>query len=255
VNRFTFHDIVMGSYYARIGRADKAAPWLKNDFERSDLSSMNLGLEALVKARCHMVEGRYPAALATLSIIVNRNNSIDAGGFLFGMVSAKAMEAACLYRTHDKTNAFIALERAYSLAAPNGQDMPFLEMGKNMRSMAAAALKDKEFADTTIPRIWLEKIRLGASAYAKKLFAIAARYENRIGGTAARPVEGVQAPLSRREKEVLTAILQGMTRVEIAAKTSLSANTVKSITRNVYSKLGALNKADAVRIAVGMDLT
>ena len=60
--------------------------------------------------------------------------------------------------------------------------------------------------------------------------------------------------LSRREKEVLTAILQGMTRLEIAAQTSLSANTIKSITRSVYNKLGALNKADAARIAASMDL-
>jgi LuxR family maltose regulon positive regulatory protein len=254
VNRFTFHDIVMGSYYAQIGRTDKVAPWLKNDFERSDLSSMNLGLEVLVKARCHMVEQRYPAALATLSIIVNRNNPFDAGGFLFGMVSAKAMEAACLYRNYDKTNAFIALERAYSLAAPNGLDMPFVEMGKDMRSLAEAALKEKETANITIPRSWLDKIRLGASAYAKKLFVVASHYQTGTGRAAARPVEGVQVSLSRREKEVLTAILQGMTRVEIAAQTSLSANTIKSITRSVYNKLGALNKADAARIAASMDL-
>jgi LuxR family maltose regulon positive regulatory protein len=124
-----------------------------------------------------------------------------------------------------------------------------------MRSLAEAALRDGESAGIRIPRIWLEKIRLGASAYAKKLFAIAARYRSGSGETAARPDEGVQVPLSRREKEVLTAILQGMTRMEIAAQTSLSANTIKSITRSVYNKLGALNKADAVRIASGMDLT
>jgi LuxR family maltose regulon positive regulatory protein len=116
-----------------------------------------------------------------------------------------------------------------------------------------ALLKDKDL-ETGIPRSWLEKIRLGASAYAKKLFAIAGRYQAGGGGNAARPAEGVQVALSRREKEVLIALLQGMTRMEIAAQTSLSANTIKSITRSVYNKLGALNKADAVRIAAGMNL-
>jgi LuxR family maltose regulon positive regulatory protein len=40
-----------------------------------------------------------------------------------------------------------------------------------------------------------------------------------------------------------------MTQEEIASVSSLSVNTVKSMIRSVYNKLGALNKADAVRIA------
>ncbi|MDR1249555.1 MAG: LuxR C-terminal-related transcriptional regulator [Treponema sp.] len=256
VNRFTFFDIVTGSYYARIGLMDRVARWLKNDFEGSDLNSMNLGLEVLVKARCHLVEKRYPAALAALSVISNRSNPYDAGDFLFGMVIGKAMEAVCRYRMRDKSGAFAALEQAYRLASPNGLDMPFIELGKDMRSLVEAALKDPaSAADTAIPRDWLEKIRLGASAFAKKLFVIAERYRTEEGGTAAHPSPGGQTALSRREKEVLTAILQGMTREEIAALTSLSANTIKSVTRSVYNKLGALNKADAVRIASGMDLS
>jgi LuxR family maltose regulon positive regulatory protein len=252
--RFTAHDIVSASYYARIGRTDKVASWLKNDFEGSDLNSMNLGREVLVKARCHLMDRRYPAVLATLSILEKRDTPYDAGDFLFGMICTKSMEAVCRYRSHDKDGAFTALERAYRLSAPNELNMPFIELGKDMRSLVEAALKDKEFTETAIPREWLEKIRLGASAYAKKLFAIAAHYRAEEEGGAARSVEGLQATLSRREKEVLTAILQGMTRMEIAAQTSLSANTIKSITRSVYNKLGALNKADAVRIAAGMDL-
>jgi LuxR family maltose regulon positive regulatory protein len=255
VNRFIFFDTVSGAYFARIGMLNRVARWLKNDFEGSDLNSMNLGLEVLVKARCHMVERRYPAALAALSIIINRNNPYDAGDFLFGMIIAKAMESVCRYRIRDKSGAFAALEQAYRLAAPNGLDMPFIELGKDMRSLVEAALKDTTPADMAIPRDWLEKIRLGASAYAKKLFIIAARYRTEERGTAAHPPSGGQTALSRREKEVLTAMLQGMTREEIAALTSLSANTIKSVTRSVYNKLGALNKADAVRIASGMDLT
>jgi LuxR family maltose regulon positive regulatory protein len=249
-NRFTFHDILIASFYSRIGRTDKVPQWIKNDFERSDLNSMNLGMEVLVKARCHMVERRYPAALAALSILENRNNPYDAGTFLFGIVSVKILDAVCRYRNHDKSGAFASLEQAYRLAAPNGLDMPFIEMGKDMRSLADAALKE----GSNIPCDWLEKIRLGASAYAKKLFTIAEQCRAEDGETASRPLANDQAALSPREKEVLTALLHGMTRVEIAAQTSLSANTVKSITRSIYNKLGALNKADAVRIAVGMDL-
>jgi LuxR family maltose regulon positive regulatory protein len=250
INRFIFHDIAMASFYSRIGRTDKVVHWLKNDFEGSDLNSMNLGLEVLVKTRCHMAERRYPAALAALSILENRNNPYDAGDFLFGMIVVKILDAVCLYRSRDKSGAFASLEQAYRLAAPNGLDMPFIELGKDMRSLADAALKD----GGNIPREWLEKIRLGASAYAKKLFTVAEQCRAEDGETASHAPANDQASLSPREKEVLTALLQGMTRMEIAAQTSLSANTIKSITRSIYNKLGALNKADAVRIAAGMDL-
>ncbi|MDR2079682.1 MAG: LuxR C-terminal-related transcriptional regulator, partial [Treponema sp.] len=250
INRFLFHDILIASFYSRIGRMDKVPQWLKNDFEGSDLNSMNLGMEVLIKARCHMVERRYPSALAVLSILENRNNPYDAGDFLFGMVSVKILDAVCRYRNHDKSGAFASLEQAYRLAAPNGLDMPFIELGKDMRSLADAALKD----GSNIPREWLEKIRLGASAYAKKLFAVAEQCRAEDEETVSRTLANDPAALSPREKEVLTALLQGMTRIEIAAQTSLSANTVKSITRSIYNKLGARNKADAVRIAAGMDL-
>jgi LuxR family maltose regulon positive regulatory protein len=112
-----------------------------------------------------------------------------------------------------------------------------------MRALAAAALKDKAAG---LPRDWLEKVRLGAAGYAKKLFTLAERSR-----PAALPQgAGDQGPnLSRRELEVLTGLYQGMTQKEIAGISSLSVNTVKSVIRNVYTKLGAVNKADAVRIA------
>ncbi|MDR0584161.1 MAG: LuxR C-terminal-related transcriptional regulator [Treponema sp.] len=256
VNRFTFHDVICGWYYSRVGQTERVPHWLKNDFEGSDLNSMNLGLEILVKARYHMAEGRYPEALATLNLIENRSNTYDAGDFLFGMIILKALGAVCRYHNRDKSGAFAALETAYHLAAPNELDMPFIELGKDMRALAGAALKE----NTSIPPEWLKKIRLGASSYAKKLFSVAAQYRTGDGKTVKTGTAAKAAPyqtgveLSRREKQVLTALSQGMTRAEIAVQTSLSENTIKSITRSVYNKLGALNKADAVRIAASIGL-
>jgi LuxR family maltose regulon positive regulatory protein len=239
INRFTYHDISVGWYYSQIGQMDKVAPWLKNDFEGSDLNSMNLGLEVLVKAKCHLAEKRYPAALATLTIMESRKNPYDAGDFVMGKIEIKALEAVCRYQDRDRKGAFTALATAYNLAQPNAFYMPFTELGKDMRTLAGAALKDKS---SGLPQDWLEKIRLGASGYAKKLFATAEHSRpaaSRAGGAA----------LSRRELEVLTGLYQGMTQEEIAALSSLSVNTVKSVIRSVYTKLGAVNKADALRIA------
>ncbi|MCL2472145.1 MAG: helix-turn-helix transcriptional regulator, partial [Treponema sp.] len=60
--------------------------------------------------------------------------------------------------------------------------------------------------------------------------------------------------LSSQELSVLAGISRGMTREEIAKDLSTSINTVKNILKTVYEKLGAYNKADAIRIASGTGL-
>jgi LuxR family maltose regulon positive regulatory protein len=248
INRFTYYDIVTGWYYSQIGRTDKVAPWLKNDFEGSDLNSMNIGLEVLVKAKCHLAEKRYPAALAALAIMETRKNQYDSGDFVLGKISLRSLEAVCRYQNRDKEGAFAALETAYSLARPNDLYMPFTELGKDMRALVAAALKDKV---SGLPQNWLEKIRISAAAYAKKLFTVAEQYRP-VPSSQSSPVQGMN--LSHREIEVLTSLSQGMTREEIAGFSSLSANTIKSVIRSAYNKLGAVNKADAIRIAAAMEI-
>jgi LuxR family maltose regulon positive regulatory protein len=245
VSRFTYYDIVLGWYYTQVGQTDKVASWLKNDFEESDLHFMAQGMEVLVKAKCHFAEKRYSAALAVLG---SRRNKYDAGDFVMGMIEITILEALCRYRLRDKAAAFTALEKAYLLARPNALYMPFMEMGKDMRALAGAALKDKI---PGIPAAWLERVRRNASAYAKKLFFAAEQYRQPKQGPGAH---FAGTALSRREREVLAGLSQGLTREEIAGFSSISVNTVKSVIRSIYNKLGAANRADAVRIATSLGL-
>jgi LuxR family maltose regulon positive regulatory protein len=53
-------------------------------------------------------------------------------------------------------------------------------------------------------------------------------------------------PLSERELVVLQLIAGGLTNQEIAAQLFLTLNTVKAHTRNIYSKLDAHNRTQAV---------
>jgi LuxR family maltose regulon positive regulatory protein len=53
-------------------------------------------------------------------------------------------------------------------------------------------------------------------------------------------------PLSERETEVLQLISEGLTNQEIASRFFLSPHTVKVHTRNIYGKLGAHNRTQAV---------
>jgi LuxR family maltose regulon positive regulatory protein len=224
---------------------DKLASWLKNDFEESDLNSLAHGLEILVKAKYHFSEKRYPVALAILESQEDKNSPWS---FVLGKLERKTLEAVCRYHLRDKEGAFAVLEQACRLALPNALYMPFTELGKDMRALVDAALKDRT---TAVPQDWLERVRLSAAGYAKKLFTVAARCRPAV------PREGLDQEgikLSHREMEVLVNLSQGMTQEEIAGISSLSVNTVKSIIRSIYNKLGAVNKADAVRIAASLGL-
>lgn len=61
-------------------------------------------------------------------------------------------------------------------------------------------------------------------------------------------------PLSERELEVLTLLASGRTNAEISRDLFVAVGTVKSHVNNIYRKLGAANRAEAVALAREMNL-
>jgi two-component system response regulator DesR len=66
--------------------------------------------------------------------------------------------------------------------------------------------------------------------------------------------EPAKAPLSEREREVVSLIAAGSTNREIAEQLFLSPHTVKEYTSGVYRKLGVRNRAEAVQKAQRLGL-
>jgi len=56
-------------------------------------------------------------------------------------------------------------------------------------------------------------------------------------------------PLSDREKEMLIFLANGVSNKEMAQKLFVSENTVKFHLKNVYSKLGVVNRLQAINAA------
>jgi ATP/maltotriose-dependent transcriptional regulator MalT len=61
--------------------------------------------------------------------------------------------------------------------------------------------------------------------------------------------ERLEDPLSERELEVLNILASGKTNSEAAGDLFISVGTVKSHTSNIYRKLGARNRAEALNRA------
>ncbi|MDR1108865.1 MAG: LuxR C-terminal-related transcriptional regulator [Spirochaetaceae bacterium] len=242
VNRQIYYDIISGWFYIQIGQAAKLAPWLKSDFEESELNSLIHGTEILVRTKWYLGEKRYPAALAALAALGEKENPYGLRAFLLGKITMKVLEAVCLKETGEKVASLAALTEAYDMAEPNALDMCFIEIGKDTRTLMEMALREES---CPIPRPWLEKIRRGSSAHAQKLFEAASQFRERRYTGASRG-----SRLSPREMAVLIRLSQGLTREEIAGDSQISINTVKSVIKSIYNKLGAVNLADAIRIAV-----
>lgn len=63
-------------------------------------------------------------------------------------------------------------------------------------------------------------------------------------------VESLSASLTRREHEVLSLLVKGMSNPEIAGKLFISRATVKVHISNILSKLGVANRAEAISLAI-----
>jgi LuxR family maltose regulon positive regulatory protein len=154
-----------------------------------------------------------------------------------------AMEACVHYKLKDKKKAFAVLREAYKTASPNTLIMPFIELGKDMRTLTRVALQDK----VKIPQPWLEAVNRKSASYAKYQGYVIAEY---------RQAHGMENAIvfTPRELETITDLCHGLSRAEIAANRKISINTVKMVIGNIYSKLGIKNLASLIHIATEMKI-
>jgi LuxR family maltose regulon positive regulatory protein len=234
-------DIVVSWFYASINSTENIAPWVKSDFLSVETEAYVTGLEDMAKLKYYLTEKKYHTMLAFLD---RRPLSYGIRKFLLGRIEISVCEAICHYNIKNRKEAMKSLKNAYELSAPNAFDMPFIEMGNHMRSLAGAALRE---GDCDIPTEWLELIRSKSATYAKRIAHVKSQYRQDNG-------KDGDIQLTLKEKEVLQDMTQGLSRTEIAAYRGISVNTVKAMLQIIYEKLGADNSMDALRIAISRDL-
>jgi len=67
-------------------------------------------------------------------------------------------------------------------------------------------------------------------------------------------VAGQRSPLTLREVQILETVADGKSNKEIAAALAIAEDTVKTHLRNLFEKLGAADRAQAVAIALRQNL-
>ena len=148
------------------------------------------------------------------------------------------LQALALEAQGDIPPALVPLERALTLAQPEGYVRVFLGEEEPMRNLLRHA---------TASGI--------ASSYTQRLLTAFDFTEQPVSKTSGRPgVPGLVEPLTERETEVLRLISVGMTNQEIAGQLVISVATVKRHITNIYGKLGVGHRTQATARANELNL-
>jgi len=231
--RYFTYDIAQGWYYYILRQPDMIPGWLKEKFlsYAHTLFPENFGNQ--MKARYHYMSKNFTPLLAYIDEVKGRESIV------YGLMEMLAIEACVHYRMRDRTKAIAALRESYERTSL-GIVMPFIELGKDMRTLTAFAMREPGCG---IPRQWLETVNKKAALYAKYQAAMISDHEYKAGVRS-------WIALSARETEVLRDLYAGLSRTEVAAKQGLSIHTVNTHVQSIYTKLHANNIADIIRIAI-----
>ncbi|MGC5332177.1 LuxR C-terminal-related transcriptional regulator [Micromonospora sp. DT62] len=151
-------------------------------------------------------------------------------------LDAAVLDAVLAGRAGDDRRAGRLLERALDLAGPEGFRRAFTRAEPGVRDLLAAHLDGGTAHWPTVSDL----VR-GADAPAER-------------APAERGTGALDEPLTERELTILRYLQSILSNVEIAAELSLSVNTVKTHVRNIYRKLDATRRREAVRRARALHL-
>ncbi len=187
--------------------ADEELSYLR-EFEHITFARLLLGQEA-------------PEALSLLNRL---REAAEAGGRTGNLIEILVLQSLAHQAGGDKPAAVASLERALTLAEPEGYVRIFVDEGTPMRELLRA---------------------LGEQASARRILeAFGEPSAPRLTSGSSLP-----EPLSEREREVLRLLGTELSGPEIARQLVVSLNTVRTHTKNIYTKLGVTSRRAAVRRA------
>ena len=206
------------------GRLDEALEWTQErGLSVTDLSYLR-EFEHITLARVLLARHAIPDAMRLLKSLLR---AADDGARIGSVIEILVLQAIGYQMQGDTTAALVPLERALTLAEPEYYVRIFVDEGPAMAALLQVAAKRP-----TVPE------------YAGRLLAAFGKPENR---TAVTPL--LMEPLSERELDVLRLLGTDLDGPDIARQLVVSLSTLRTHTRNIYSKLGVNNRRAAVRRA------
>jgi LuxR family maltose regulon positive regulatory protein len=204
----------------------------------------------LAFARVLQAQGAHAEALTWLERLLH---TAEATGRWGRAIEILVLQALSLQAEGDAPLALTAVQRALSLAQPEGYVRLFLDEGTTMRLLIS------DF------RFWIEKHGGARSEkpglllkYVDRLLAAFPQAESQTEAfqiaTPKSQIQNLVEPLSERELEVLRLVAAGKSNQEIARELVLAVGTVKKHVSNISGKLNAQNRTQCVARARELNL-
>ena len=224
------------------GRLTEALAWVRErdlsvDDELSYLrESEHITLASVLIARFRS-NGEEHSIHEALGLLARLLTAAEDGGRTGSAIEILALQALALEAAGDIPGALAPLERALSLAEPEGYLRIFVGQGEPMRTLlrhaAAAGL---------------------SGSYTQRLLSAFDQGAQPAPVTAPAPQAELPEPLTAREVDILRLVAAGMRNQEIADQLVISVATVKRHIANVYGKLGVGHRTEAVARANELNL-
>jgi ATP/maltotriose-dependent transcriptional regulator MalT len=206
----------------------------------SDVPRSTRESERISRARLLIAREEYDEALQLLDRLREAVQGSDRRG---NVIEILMLQALALRARDEKTRAMEVMGQALALGEPEGYVRTFVDEGPAMVVLLSETLEARQ-------RGRLDPANKVPVHYFRKLIAL---LERDATGTVP-PAAGPPEPLSERELEVLQLIAAGKSNRRIATELFVSVGTVKTHINNVYRKLDAHSRTQAVARARELNL-
>ncbi|MEO0373690.1 MAG: LuxR C-terminal-related transcriptional regulator [Cyanobacteria bacterium P01_A01_bin.17] len=227
--------------WLRQGRLAEALGWVREqDLSIDDQPTYLQEFEYITFARVLIAQYRRAPTDETfqnaIALLAQLYSAAAEGGRLGSLIEILILQVLINEAQGNLSSALPFLERALTLAEAEGYLRIFVNEGQPMARLLYEALA----CESKPHGITSDYVQRVLTAF--PLNELEPKKSSKIHSQAADLLE----PLSKREIEVLHLIAEGQTNQEIATALFLSVNTVKVHTRNIYGKLDAHHRAEAV---------
>ena len=194
-----------------------------------------------------IAQGKLEEALFLLNRL---RQAAEAGGQMGGVIENLSLQALALQAQGDLAGAMTALERALLLAEPEGFVRIFVDEGAPMAELLSVVSSQQSVVSN--------QQSAASQAYLDKLLAAFPKGMKDVGGRLKTGEESVMNhpsslnlhplvdPLSERELELLRLVATGHSNHEVAQELFLAVGTVKKHLNNIFGKLEAHNRTQAI---------
>ena len=219
------------------GNLPGAISWADASGLNVDEPSYPREVEYLTLARVLIARGRSdpegPFFDDALRLIDRLLGAAEGGARMSDAIEIMTLQALALRATGEKTQAVNVLSHAFSLAEAEGYVRTFVDEGPPMAALLSEVLEAQQRGRLDPPV---------SAHYLRKLLAALERDASGV----APPSPQLPEPLSERELEVLILIEAGKSNRRIAQELFVTAGTVKTHIRNIYRKLDAHSRTQAL---------